>query len=487
MLRFLRRLTSRLFDEVPELWILSQGGILLGGQIGTEQEILEGMLAEDAMDDDAEGMALKVDAVVAEAVPGQRPTVPGQVTVLPFLALQFLRQTSELSEHLELQVLRQPGKLPGAGGIENDLKRGHLGSDVAEAVHNPQAGPRGTSGGESAHEPATRPRRNGPITEDDPGPAAGRINDFGERTPLAAVLKGGPALTGLKAFGSVEPQRFRVRWFHVMIRESFLLVLVLVTGCGPQAGTVGTPGAARPDVAGSETTVPDPRQDLEAQGRYVFERNCVACHGRWGDGRGELAVGMVPRPNNLTRARFKFRSTPSGSLPTNDDLRRVITLGIAGSSMPAFAALPDRDIAAVITYLKTFSRRWDNPSLKAAPVALPAPPPWMEDPEARPEHARMGRELFRANCAPCHGDAGRGDGPAAAALEDDAGKPAPPHDLTTGLWKSGRYPADLFRTLSTGMDGTPMPSFGDALSVENRWDLVSYLLTLPTTSQPGSR
>lgn len=281
----------------------------------------------------------------------------------------------------------------------------------------------------------------------------------------------------------MKPGRVLMRLWGGMIREWLLLALVVASGCGPQAG----PAGPRPEATVPGPAAPDPRVELEAQGRYVFERNCVACHGRWGDGRGELAVGMMPRPNNLTRARFKFRSTPSGSLPTDDDLRRVVTLGIAGSSMPAFAALPDRDISSVITYLKTFSRRWDNPSLKSAPVALPATPSWMEDPETRPEHARKGRELYRANCAPCHGDAGRGDGPSAAALEDDLGRPAPPHDLTTGLWKSGRYPSDLFRTLTTGMDGTPMPSFGEALSTDERWDLVSYLLSLPATPQPWAR
>ncbi|MBL9172373.1 MAG: c-type cytochrome [Verrucomicrobiales bacterium] len=326
------------------------------------------------------------------------------------------------------------------------------------------------------------------MTEDDPGSTGEGTKDFAVRTALGTEWEECTALTGLQDPGCAQPQRDRVQRYHGVIRGWLLWVLVAVAGCGPQAGTAGTPSAGRTgDTAGPETAARDPRVELEAQGRYVFERNCVACHGRWGDGRGELAVGMAPRPSNLTRARFKFRSTPSGSLPTDEDLRRVVTLGIAGSSMPAFAALPDRDITAVITYLKTFSRRWDNPSLKSPPVAFPAPPSWLEDPEARPEHVRKGRELYRANCASCHGDTGRGDGPAAAALEDDAGKPAPPHDLTTGLWKSGRDPADLFRTLSTGMDGTPMPSFGDALGVGDRWDLVSFLLSLPAASQPGAR
>lgn len=251
-----------------------------------------------------------------------------------------------------------------------------------------------------------------------------------------------------------------------------------LTGCGPepQSRPVTTNG---PAIAVPVATAPDPRIELESQGRYVYERHCQVCHGRWGNGRGEMAEGMLPRPSNLTRARFKFRSTPSGFLPTDEDLRRVVTLGVAGSSMPTFGSLPERDITSVIAYLKTFSRRWDDPSLRGEPVPLPSPPPWLVESPTRAAHARRGRELFSANCANCHGALGRGDGPVAATLEDDAGRPAPPADLTTGLWKGGPLPVDLFRTLSTGMDGTPMPAFGEGLSIEDRWDLVSFLLTLP--------
>lgn len=265
-----------------------------------------------------------------------------------------------------------------------------------------------------------------------------------------------------------------------------LLMTLAVTvwvGCGP--GPESAPPEPREHEAGVDTptdrTVPDPRVELESQGRFVYERNCQVCHGRWGDGRGEMAEGMLPRPGNLTRARFKFRSTPSGSLPTDDDLRRVITLGVAGSSMPAFSPLSDREVASVIAYLKTFSRRWDDSRLHGEPMTLPVPPEWISASESRVAHVRHGQELFFANCAACHGPAGRGDGPAAASLEDDAGHPAPPADLSTGLWKSGPTATDLFRSLSTGLDGTPMPSFAETLSAADRWDLVAFLQTLPRT------
>lgn len=257
-------------------------------------------------------------------------------------------------------------------------------------------------------------------------------------------------------------------------------VATLLLRCSPEAGAFPQGRSSSPPSADSpKPAVGDAQVELESQGRFVYERNCLVCHGRWGDGRGEMAAGMKPRPGNLTRARFKFRSTPSGTLPTDEDLRRTITLGVAGSSMPAFAHLSDRELTAVIAYLKTFSRRWDDPRYQGSAIPLPATPSWMEEPDEREVHVRRGRDLFLANCAACHGPQGRGDGPASATLEDEAGLLAPPVDLTTRLWKSGRLPADLLRTLSTGMDGTPMPSFGDTLSADDRWDLVALLLALP--------
>jgi len=54
--------------------------------------------------------------------------------------------------------------------------------------------------------------------------------------------------------------------------------------------------------------------------RRVYEVNCAACHGVESDGNGPAARMFVTRPRDFRSGIFKFRSTPSGSLPTDEDL-----------------------------------------------------------------------------------------------------------------------------------------------------------------------
>ena len=122
-----------------------------------------------------------------------------------------------------------------------------------------------------------------------------------------------------------------------------------------------------------------PDDSVVAEGRFVFERNCAVCHGKWGDGRGEMAVGMVPRPRKFTAGTFKFRTTPSGSLPTDADLMRTIRNGLFGTSMPTFQHLSERDLRAVVEYLKTFSKKWLNAENYSDSVTIPNVPAWLTD------------------------------------------------------------------------------------------------------------
>jgi cytochrome c oxidase cbb3-type subunit 2 len=83
------------------------------------------------------------------------------------------------------------------------------------------------------------------------------------------------------------------------------------------------------------------------------------------------------------------------------------------------------------------------------------------------------------NCWSCHGKDGRGYGPSAATLTDSKGYPIKPFDFTSGSrFKCGESDRDMFRDLVTGLDGTPMPSFGGAMNADQRWDVVHYIRSL---------
>jgi len=229
-------------------------------------------------------------------------------------------------------------------------------------------------------------------------------------------------------------------------------------------------------------TIANPDLGRVLQGRYVFEKNCVVCHGRWGDGRGEMAEGMRPKPRPLTSGVFKFRSTPSGFLPTDEDLEQTLRRGIANSSMPSFAHLPARDIQPVLAYLKTLSPKWQHRENYAVPIPPIPEPTWLQHEEESQPHRAAGSRLFVTHCAPCHGVHADGRSDLAAGLEDQWGEPCPPSDLTQDVLKCGPELRDLFQALTTGLDGTPMPSFAGALSDFERWEVVAYVASLRPSS-----
>ena len=94
-------------------------------------------------------------------------------------------------------------------------------------------------------------------------------------------------------------------------------------------------------VSVSVMTIPD-SADLRALGQEVFVDHCAGCHGARGDGAGRAATFLSPLPRDFTAGVFKFRSTPSGSLPTDGDLFRTITRGVRWTAMPTWHEVPDK-------------------------------------------------------------------------------------------------------------------------------------------------
>lgn len=248
---------------------------------------------------------------------------------------------------------------------------------------------------------------------------------------------------------------------------------------------------------------------LEA-GEKTYFRYCAGCHGLDGSGAGPAATHMAPRPRNFRHGLFKFKSTPSGSRPLREDLMQVIERGIAGASMPHFKLLSletRKDVVEWVRYLSIkgeFERMmldlaWEDEELPDPDEVqeivesrwsdLKAQFPSIPEPPVTPEGIERGRVLFSeasgASCYTCHGTGGQGDGPSADAYKDGWGYPVRPRDLTTGVYRAGGLPKDLYLTIANGIGGSPMPSYSDALTGEQIWDLVHFVMSL--ADQGGDR
>lgn len=246
-------------------------------------------------------------------------------------------------------------------------------------------------------------------------------------------------------------------------------------------GTLLAVGSARgeePAPVEKAPYVPRPGSNDYEEGGYVYEQNCVICHGPLGDGRGELAASLPIKPRSFRSGLFKYRSTPWGKLPTKEDLEHTVRGGITGTAMGMFSQLSDSEVSSVVEYIKIFSRKWRKPENYAEPIPLPPQPKWLADDTERQRHAGEGKKTFQLICATCHGPAGDGKGPAAPALKDDLGEPEEPADLRQPHLRSGDDASDLYRVLMTGLNGTPMVSFAEAFTPEQKWNLVAYVLTL---------
>jgi mono/diheme cytochrome c family protein len=222
-------------------------------------------------------------------------------------------------------------------------------------------------------------------------------------------------------------------------------------------------------------------------GKATYDKWCAGCHGVDGKGQGPAAGTMLPRPRDFTTALYQIRSTPSGALPTDEDLLAIIDLGMPGSAMPGWSEQLSQDERSdLVTYLKSLSPAFEREP--AEPVDLG------DEPGASEEGLAEGRQFFeKIECWKCHGLAGRGDGQSAPTLEDDQEHPIRATDLTESWnFNGGGTTADIMRRLMTGLNGTPMPANADLIDAEfmtreQLWRVAQYVRSLSPEEPPVVR
>jgi mono/diheme cytochrome c family protein len=207
--------------------------------------------------------------------------------------------------------------------------------------------------------------------------------------------------------------------------------------------------------------------DVLDQGKAIFIRECMVCHGDAGRGQGPYRQWLKPGPPD-------FGDGSYGDYTDADYFWRI-SEGVPWSAMPAWKLqYGEEDRWKVVHYIRTMFTQTESP---------PPAPPEGEDftyPDVYKTSARFpegisyerGRVVFLTNCAHCHGLAGDGIGwdgtylnPTPADFREMASESMTPEAQGERLAK-----------VTFGIQDTAMPSWGEFLPESQRWDVIKYLM-----------
>lgn len=208
--------------------------------------------------------------------------------------------------------------------------------------------------------------------------------------------------------------------------------------------------------------------DVLEDAKRIFTRECSGCHGYAGTGDGIFMAGLQPPPPDFSDGNYGTLANPTY---TDADYFWRISEGLPWSAMPAWKSqYAEEDRWKLVHYIRTMFTQTEAASAKPA-----------ADFEFRdvyksltmPQSASFdrGKALYTQRCADCHGAAGDGGGADGRYL---AIKPFDFRKLA-GKPVDQALHARLFAQVTFGIKGTAMPSWGELLTIEQRWDVIKFL------------
>jgi len=171
------------------------------------------------------------------------------------------------------------------------------------------------------------------------------------------------------------------------------------------------------------------------KGAATYQEKCAPCHGTAGLGDGQQGMQLPNPVPAIGSAQLARVASPA-------EWYRIVTEGNLERFMPPFDSLSDRQRWDVVAYV------WSLSTSK--------------------EIIEEGRDLYQSNCASCHGNGGKGDGP-------DGGENMP--DFSRQEWMAGKSDEEIFTAISNGIS-PGMPAFTEKLTENERWSIASYLRSL---------
>ena len=238
----------------------------------------------------------------------------------------------------------------------------------------------------------------------------------------------------------------------LIFRTFFVMALFVGFALSAQASTVGKNKPAN---------MKDPA--LIEAGKITYFKRCSFCHGLTGNGEGPVAQLIDPKPRDFTQPLFKFRTTASGVLPTDEDLFRTISRGVTGTPMTFFdgeiakSGFTEQERWELISFIETLNDYWvddeeyknssdpdDQEDYRYKKVLVDYAN--LPDPELDLAKAEKGKEVFlQKKCWECHGPTGRGNGESNKTLKTDRGFKVHARDLTKPWkYKGGNKVQDIF-------------------------------------------